>query len=545
MRTLKINWLLKSLSVVVGVALPALAMAITNLSATSDATNVYYKYSFSGAPKFLRVFLDTDQKSSTGYSIQGIGAEYLIENGNLYKYSGPGGSTWAFTFVGSSKEVLTSPNVAWTIARSQLGNPAAINLVANVDNADYSAIVQQTLTSAVPITPPAPSSVTWTRCASENGTCLFSGTRQVRYGANGVFAYKTATASIGCNNSVFGDPLVGTVKGCDYSSAVTQTPVPAPVPPAATPTPTPVPAPVPPSTMNFIPPTLVNPVSPLQYGAKCDGVSDDSAAFQSAVNASDVLIPAGKTCVINTAVEVTMNNRHIECGAGATLKQTVSVGRMFNILSKTGGRLTGDSIVNCYFLGTNTVAPQADWINNGKHYNIPVQTQDRVDNFFLAGNTFDRFWGQSMFQTYGATDGGSGDKIIFNTFKSCGYYGPVLAAHKNGLIANNKMVDCATGVENDNMTQVNGGNIIENNTLTCVYGYGGADMGACAMLTGGVAAGADNRTNIVRNNTVSGSSSSAGFQGARGSRVIIGLSWGVLAAQYSNNSCTNGCVVTP
>ena len=54
----------------------------------------------------------------------------------------------------------------------------------------------------------------WTKCADENGTCNFSGTMVVRYGANGSYNYQTATNSIGCNNSVFGDPIVGTYKAC-------------------------------------------------------------------------------------------------------------------------------------------------------------------------------------------------------------------------------------------------------------------------------------------------------------------------------------------
>jgi hypothetical protein len=55
----------------------------------------------------------------------------------------------------------------------------------------------------------------WTTCAKEDQTCSFTGTRQVRYGANGVFVTKTFTASVLCANSVFGDPLRGVVKACD------------------------------------------------------------------------------------------------------------------------------------------------------------------------------------------------------------------------------------------------------------------------------------------------------------------------------------------
>ena len=59
---------------------------------------------------------------------------------------------------------------------------------------------------------------TWVGCASEGSVCAFTGTRQVRYGANNIFSYRTATGTIGCNNAVFGDPLYGTYKSCYYAN---------------------------------------------------------------------------------------------------------------------------------------------------------------------------------------------------------------------------------------------------------------------------------------------------------------------------------------
>jgi len=281
-------------------------------------------------------------------------------------------------------------------------------------------------------------------------------------------------------------------------------------------------------------------VNPINYGAKCDGVTDDSAAFQKAVNAGDVLVPAG-TCIINKTVSITVSNRHIECNSGTTLKQTDGyAGQIFNIYSTNGGTLTGDSIVNCNFLGANSIAPYYT-NNDARHYNIPVQTQDRVSNFFLAGNTFTQFYGQSMFQTYGSIDGGTGDIIEYNTFKSCGYYGPVFVAHTNGYIGHNIMIDCAAGVENDNASQKTGGNIIEYNTLTAVYGYGAPDMNASVMITGGVAGGADYSANIVRNNTVSGTSNGHGSQPSHPSMIIEMTPGG--SPYYVNNTCGTGCTV--
>ncbi|MFL5812717.1 MAG: hypothetical protein ACJ763_04000 [Bdellovibrionia bacterium] len=90
----------------------------------------------------------------------------------------------------------------------------------------------------------------WVKCASESGTCTFNGTHTVRYGAGSSWTTKTATGSIACNNSVFGDPIVGTAKECDVDMSST---TPSPTPTAtATPTPTPTatatPSPSPTST---------------------------------------------------------------------------------------------------------------------------------------------------------------------------------------------------------------------------------------------------------------------------------------------------------
>ncbi|MFK3739659.1 galactose oxidase-like domain-containing protein [Massilia sp. TN1-12] len=75
-------------------------------------------------------------------------------------------------------------------------------------------------------TTPAPTSGEWTRCAAEDQTCTFEGTRQVRYGANGSYAYQSATNSIQCSNAVFGDPAYGVAKFCDVQGATTTTTLP-------------------------------------------------------------------------------------------------------------------------------------------------------------------------------------------------------------------------------------------------------------------------------------------------------------------------------
>lgn len=51
-------------------------------------------------------------------------------------------------------------------------------------------------------------------CSAENQTCNFTGTREVRYGANDSYKYKVTSEGVACSNAVFGDPAPSAVKSC-------------------------------------------------------------------------------------------------------------------------------------------------------------------------------------------------------------------------------------------------------------------------------------------------------------------------------------------
>jgi spore coat protein U-like protein len=71
--------------------------------------------------------------------------------------------------------------------------------------------------------PTTSTTTSWTACATEGGTCSFSGTREVRFGANGAYTSKTVTGSTPCTTTVFGDPIQGVVKSCSYANTATTT----------------------------------------------------------------------------------------------------------------------------------------------------------------------------------------------------------------------------------------------------------------------------------------------------------------------------------
>lgn len=61
--------------------------------------------------------------------------------------------------------------------------------------------------------------VSTTACASENGTCTFTGTKTVIFGYAPKFNYKAnMTSPVTCSNTVFGDPYSGQAKSCYVAS---------------------------------------------------------------------------------------------------------------------------------------------------------------------------------------------------------------------------------------------------------------------------------------------------------------------------------------
>ncbi len=60
----------------------------------------------------------------------------------------------------------------------------------------------------------------WTYCASEGGFCSFAGPQTVRYGANGLYSYRTYANGVVCSNGNFGDPAYLKVKQCSIGGVV-------------------------------------------------------------------------------------------------------------------------------------------------------------------------------------------------------------------------------------------------------------------------------------------------------------------------------------
>jgi hypothetical protein len=102
---------------------PAYA-TISGQSATNTATTVTYQFTYTGAPQYARTYVDTDRNAATGFAQSGVGADYLLENGNLYRHNGGG---WSWTLIGAVTYSATGGVARWTVNRADLGETATPN----------------------------------------------------------------------------------------------------------------------------------------------------------------------------------------------------------------------------------------------------------------------------------------------------------------------------------------------------------------------------------------------------------------------------------
>lgn len=100
---------------------PASGELILNPQITNDAENVIFSFDYvSGGYNAFQLFIDTDQNPRTGFIVNGIGAEILVENDTWNTYNGSG-LNWSWQ---TTEELIsledTGSHVTWKISRSLL-----------------------------------------------------------------------------------------------------------------------------------------------------------------------------------------------------------------------------------------------------------------------------------------------------------------------------------------------------------------------------------------------------------------------------------------
>ena len=193
-----------------------------NLGSSTSSVNVAiqggsaswatHAHLYTGAAQSGPIDAGVDQTSVSSTTINVSGIDVPV-NGLVVMSAANGQSGTYNTWTSPLTERTDGPNPNSAV----LATASDIETSA-ITNKTYTAtgsVVNNRGTGIVASWAPAAAS-SWTYCADENQFCSFSGTKQVRYGANSTYFYQSFTDGTSCSNSVFGDPLFGVLKHCDY-----------------------------------------------------------------------------------------------------------------------------------------------------------------------------------------------------------------------------------------------------------------------------------------------------------------------------------------
>ncbi len=274
----------------------------------------------------------------------------------------------------------------------------------------------------------------------------------------------------------------------------TSTPTPKPTPSASPSIPSGVPTP---PAIQSIPP-LKNPIT-IKPGANVngyviygDGVTDDTAGIQAALNSSDILV-APATYAIGGNVTIP-TWRNISCQSGAIFLDTQDLTtRMFQI-GYSSSSIGNNSIVGCTLQGTDFVVGSpgsfANYRGGTSGYSELLEIASgwglHTNNVLIENDTFSDAQGDALL-TYSpcgtnnigsacndgspGTEGPSNISIVNSTVEHCSQPGFHLNGGQNIVVEGNTSIDCVDDDEVDS-------NVLQvmttwwyNNKFTTKYGW--------------------------------------------------------------------------
>jgi hypothetical protein len=271
--------------------------------------------------------------------------------------------------------------------------------------------------------------------------------------------------------------------------------------------------------------------TPQAFGAKGDGVTDDTAAFQSVLNAGDVLVPPA-TYLINGNIYVP-SYRNVQCQPGANLHTTRHDSQESGVI--TFKAVSYSKMIGCTISGSNTATvPVLD--RNQWNYLIWVSSSD---NIVITRNTLKYAWANSAVRIdgEGSSNVPSTDIMVtYNDFESNGYYGLATISGNKVQALFNRFVDSSCCAEsNSPTTDQSMHNVYAYNYVTSVHGNAancGSSCDAGIFLTGGESPSNFNYGTVqVHDNYITGTSTHLTTRTDSGSTPPI----------YTNNRCINGC----
>ena len=273
-------------------------------------------------------------------------------------------------------------------------------------------------------------------------------------------------------------------------------------------------------------------VMPQTYGAKGDGVTDDTTAFQSALKSGDLLVSPA-TYLINYNIRVP-SYRNVRCEPGAMLHTTRHDGRESGVITFDAANYS--SVIGCTITGSNTSSvPVLD--RNQWNYLIWIRGPSR--NLVVSGNTLKYSWANSALHI----DGDEGNPnvpstdilISHNDFESNGYYGVAIISANRVSVLHNRFLDSSCCAEsNSPATDQSMDNVYAYNYMTAVNGNGATceNCNSGIFFTGGESPRNFNYGTVrVHDNYISG----------KNTRLIMSADSGTTPPLYANNQCVNGC----
>ena len=127
---------------------PVLSKGSSNsflMKAAYEQSKLYLYVQGSGLLKKSQFYFNTDNNANTGFKVTKFaqsGADYLLENGNLYRYTGKGGSDWSWkllqTYKGTESYAATDQIIEVAVTLSHIGatadTPIKIGFIQNDSN---------------------------------------------------------------------------------------------------------------------------------------------------------------------------------------------------------------------------------------------------------------------------------------------------------------------------------------------------------------------------------------------------------------------------
>ena len=118
--------------------------AITDHSVCVSSGTVTFRADFHTSEPYYHVFINTDGDTATGYRLpypspSALGADYMIENGGLYRSRS---TDWSWTEIAARPTMTVSGSTrTWTLSLNGIGSPAGTQKVEFNAGSDYTSVI--------------------------------------------------------------------------------------------------------------------------------------------------------------------------------------------------------------------------------------------------------------------------------------------------------------------------------------------------------------------------------------------------------------------